>query len=211
MAPCLGTVIGDLLAVAAPHKVGIFTAWCVGLLFDDLDGGVLGQNALALSFVAFLPMRFILRMRVFLIWLAKWHHYGIGGVYQLINMVVERAISQAAWEMSYWLPSVSAGLAWPVVIMLLANHATAVWWTICSSTLGLNRHAHSGSLWIIRLIWYLASASPRRRELLAQIGVRRFASSASVDETPLEPMNYRQIMFAYCQGKGQSGLAAVER
>lgn len=105
--------------VAAPHKVGIFTAWCVGLLLDDLEGGVLGQNALALSFVAFFAYVLHLRLRAFVIWQQMITIMVLVGVYQLVNMIVERAISQAAWEMSYWLPSLSAGLAWPAVVMLL--------------------------------------------------------------------------------------------
>jgi rod shape-determining protein MreD len=107
--------------VSAPHKIGVFTGWLVGLLLDDLEGGVLGQNALALSFVAFFTYALHLRMRVFLVWQQMVTIMVLVGVYQLVNMVVERAISQAAWEMSYWLPSVTAGLVWPVLLMMLGQ------------------------------------------------------------------------------------------
>ncbi|CBL44203.1 Rod shape-determining transmembrane protein [gamma proteobacterium HdN1] len=104
-----------------PHSVGIFTAWCVGLLLDDLEGGVLGQNALALSFVAFFTYALHLRMRVFLVWQQMIAVLVLVGVYQLIHVVIERAISQAAWDMSYWLSSLSSAAIWPALVLLLGQ------------------------------------------------------------------------------------------
>lgn len=104
-----------------PHKIGVFTAWCVGLLLDDLEGGVLGQNALALSFVAFFTYALHTRMRVFPVWQQIVTVMVLVGVYQLVNITVERAVSLAAWKMSYWLPSITAGLVWPLVAMLLGQ------------------------------------------------------------------------------------------
>lgn len=109
---------------STPHKVGVFTAWCVGLLLDDLEGGVLGQNALALSFVAYFTYVLHMRMRVFPLWQQAISVMVLVGVYQLINMVVERAVSLAPWAMSYWLPSASAGVVWPFVVMLLGHSSS---------------------------------------------------------------------------------------
>jgi len=56
---------------------------------------------------------------------------------------------------------------------------------------------------------YLASGSPRRRELLTQIGVPFAPLSASIDETPLPgeaPLAYVERL---ARGKAQAGLAQL--
>ena len=57
---------------------------------------------------------------------------------------------------------------------------------------------------------YLASGSPRRRELLTQIGVPFTVVSAAIDETPLTnetPVSYVERL---ARGKATAGFAALE-
>ena len=42
--------------LALPHKVGMVTAWCLGLAEDVLYGTLLGQNALILTLITFLVL-----------------------------------------------------------------------------------------------------------------------------------------------------------
>ncbi|MCR4538897.1 Maf-like protein [Pseudomonas sp. 18.1.10] len=56
---------------------------------------------------------------------------------------------------------------------------------------------------------YLASGSPRRRELLAQIGVPFTAVSAAIDETPLTNESAVSYVERLARGKAASGLAAL--
>lgn len=53
---------------------------------------------------------------------------------------------------------------------------------------------------------YLASASPRRRELLAQIGVRFASVSASVDETPRANELPADYVCRLAKAKAKAGL-----
>ena len=43
-------------ALYMPHKVGMVTAWCLGLTEDVLYGTLLGQNALILTLITFLVL-----------------------------------------------------------------------------------------------------------------------------------------------------------
>jgi rod shape-determining protein MreD len=43
-------------ALTLPHKVGMVTAWCLGLAEDVLYGTLLGQNALILTLITFLVL-----------------------------------------------------------------------------------------------------------------------------------------------------------
>ncbi|QNH05813.1 septum formation inhibitor Maf [Pseudomonas sp. B11D7D] len=56
---------------------------------------------------------------------------------------------------------------------------------------------------------YLASASPRRRELLAQIAVPCVTQIASIDETPLPGEQPAAYVERLARGKAHAGLAAL--
>ncbi|KSR38023.1 Maf family protein [Pseudomonas aeruginosa] len=57
---------------------------------------------------------------------------------------------------------------------------------------------------------YLASASPRRRELLAQIGVPLSVMSIAIDETPLPDEAPAAYVERLARGKAAAGLAMLE-
>ena len=57
---------------------------------------------------------------------------------------------------------------------------------------------------------YLASGSPRRRELLAQIGVPFSVVSAPIDETPLPDESAPAYVERLARAKAAAGLASVE-
>ena len=52
-------------AMALPYRVGIGSAWAVGLVLDVLEGSNLGVNALALVVVAYVALSLHQRMRMF--------------------------------------------------------------------------------------------------------------------------------------------------
>ncbi|RMQ43610.1 Maf-like protein [Pseudomonas cichorii] len=57
---------------------------------------------------------------------------------------------------------------------------------------------------------YLASGSPRRRELLTQIGVPFTALSAQIDETPLINEAPAAYVERLARGKAEAGLALLD-
>ena len=56
---------------------------------------------------------------------------------------------------------------------------------------------------------YLASGSPRRRELLTQIGVPFTTLSAQIDETPFPDEDPAAYVERLARGKAQAGLASL--
>ncbi|WP_335945656.1 nucleoside triphosphate pyrophosphatase [Pseudomonas sp. G166] len=56
---------------------------------------------------------------------------------------------------------------------------------------------------------YLASGSPRRRELLTQIGVPFTAVSADIDETPLDHESPSAYVERLARGKAEAGRCAL--
>lgn len=57
---------------------------------------------------------------------------------------------------------------------------------------------------------YLASGSPRRRELLTQIGVPFTTLSAPIDETPLAAEGAQAYVERLARAKAQAGLAGLQ-
>jgi rod shape-determining protein MreD len=51
-----------------PQKIGMVTAWLLGLCIDVLYGTLLGQNALILTLITFLVLSLQQRMRTFPMW-----------------------------------------------------------------------------------------------------------------------------------------------
>ncbi|MGB5178147.1 MAG: rod shape-determining protein MreD, partial [Gammaproteobacteria bacterium] len=54
--------------MALPERVGVATGWFTGLMVDLLTGTLLGQHALSLTVVAYITLKFHLRLRLVPVW-----------------------------------------------------------------------------------------------------------------------------------------------
>ena len=63
--PALVAMVIVYWVIALPERVGIGVAWLVGLVQDIVEGATLGQNALALAFLAYLSLILYQRLRMF--------------------------------------------------------------------------------------------------------------------------------------------------
>ena len=88
--------------IAMPHRIGVMTGWSVGLLLDALTGAVLGQNALGLALIAYIAYVLHLRIRVFPVWQQCLAILVLVGFYQLVSIMVMRAVQITPWTFWYW-------------------------------------------------------------------------------------------------------------
>lgn len=102
--------------LALPERVGVGTAWLTGLFADVLTGRLLGQHALAYAVIAYLALRWYRRLRLYplfqqTLWILVFLLTG-----QLLVFWTQgsRDTDTEAWV--YWLPALSGGLAWPLVL-----------------------------------------------------------------------------------------------
>jgi rod shape-determining protein MreD len=105
--------------IALPDRVGIFTAWFVGLTLDVASGALLGQNALALSVLAFLALKLHLRIRLFPLWQQSMSILLLVTLHQMITLWIKGVVGQSTHSWAYWLPSISSMMLWPLVYMTL--------------------------------------------------------------------------------------------
>lgn len=105
--------------IALPHRIGIATAWIVGLLVDVLLGTLLGQHALSFIFIAYIASSLYQRMRMFSVWQQSLIVFAMIGLNQLINFWIESIAGLVEWSMWYLFPSIVSAMLWPWIFLIL--------------------------------------------------------------------------------------------
>jgi len=100
-----------------PERFGVGLAWLTGLLTDAATGQLLGQHGLIYALVAYACVRFHTHLRVFPLvqQLAFVLLFLLSA--QLILFFIEILQGKPPFSWTYWLPSVTGTLAWPLVLM----------------------------------------------------------------------------------------------
>ena len=105
--------------LALPHRVGMATAWCVGLLADVLNGSLLGQNALILTLITFLVMTLHQRLRMFPMWQQSTVLLVVFGMAQLVQLWLNALTGSRPPTLAFILPALVSALLWPWVCVIL--------------------------------------------------------------------------------------------
>jgi rod shape-determining protein MreD len=105
--------------LALPHRVGMTTAWCVGLLADVLNGALLGQNALILTLVTFLVLSLHQRLRMFPMWQQSMVLLVVFGLAQLVQLWLNALTGSRPPTLAFVLPALVSALLWPWVCVTL--------------------------------------------------------------------------------------------
>ncbi len=105
--------------IALPHRVGVGTAWIVGLFLDVLRGGLLGPHALTFALLAYILIRVYQRIRNFPVWQQC---VSVFFFILLQTSIVVWLKSLSGKQVEWWmfiLPAITSALAWSVVFYLL--------------------------------------------------------------------------------------------
>ncbi|MDO9322258.1 MAG: rod shape-determining protein MreD [Pseudomonas sp.] len=101
--------------LALPHRVGMISAWLLGLAADVLYGSLLGQNALALSLIAFLVLILQQRLRSFPIWQQSMVLMVVFGLAQLVQLWLNVLVGNRPSALLFLVPVPISALCWPWV------------------------------------------------------------------------------------------------
>ena len=107
--------------IALPQRIGIVVAFLLGLLLDVVEGAVPGQNALALSVVAYLSLVLYQRLRVFNIWQQAAVVFVLVGINQLVCQWLQSLVAAGAQTWQFLLPALVSALLWPGVLSVLRH------------------------------------------------------------------------------------------
>ena len=102
-----------------PRRVGLLTAWLVGILLDTLHGVLLGQHALALIVIGFVTQHFNLRIRVFPMSQQVATVFMLVAIYEFVMFWIDGVSGQPDGDWRRWLPVLSSAAVWPIVHALM--------------------------------------------------------------------------------------------
>jgi rod shape-determining protein MreD len=107
--------------MALPQRIGVGIGWTVGILLDVLRAGLLGQNALSLCIVAYVTIKMYQRIRIFPLWQQALSILVLITLHQMLLLWVKGISGQTSSTWSYWLPSISSMVIWPLIYIVLRN------------------------------------------------------------------------------------------
>jgi len=107
------------LCLMAPRTAGLFFAFFCGLLLDSFKGVVIGQHALALATIAFLTLKFHLRIRMFPIGHQALIVLMLLAVQEFLLFWIDGLTGHTIDFWARWLPVVAGAMIWPVLVGLL--------------------------------------------------------------------------------------------
>ena len=101
--------------MALPERVGVATGWFTGLMVDMLTGTLLGQHALSLTVVAYITLKFHLRLRLVPVWQQSLTVLVLLVLHQLLALWISRIIGRPGAPWFFSMPSVLGMIIWPLV------------------------------------------------------------------------------------------------
>ena len=105
--------------LALPTRVGLGTAWSVGILVDVLKGTLLGQHALGMTMVAFIALKLHLRIRVHPLWQQAISVWLLLALNQLLVLWIHGMMGRPLTDWLHWAPTLTGALLWPAVFLML--------------------------------------------------------------------------------------------
>ena len=117
--PAWVAVVVFFWVMELPHRLGLISAWLVGLAADVLQADPLGLNGILLAAITYIAWRFYERLRMY----SVIQQCGVVFVLVLVSEVLRALVQDAAWERGLsWellLPAGTSMLVWPLVYLIL--------------------------------------------------------------------------------------------
>ena len=107
--------------IMTPSIIGLFSAFLIGLILDILQGGILGESSLALSFMTYVAYRFRLQIRVFPIWQMMFAVLILLLINEMMHLWIEGMIGKIVISQSKLLSILLGSLIWPFFMGLMQN------------------------------------------------------------------------------------------
>ncbi len=106
-------------SLEAPERLGLGTAFVLGLTQDVLIGTLLGEHAFRLVAIAFILLRFRSRLRFFPMWQQALAVLAILLNDRVVTWAIRSFAGDTAIDWRFWMSPVVAALLWPWLFLLL--------------------------------------------------------------------------------------------
>lgn len=105
--------------IEAPERVGIGTAFGLGLGLDVLTGTLIGAHALGLVIIAFIVLRFRRRLRFYPLWQQALVVLALLVNDRVVALWIKGLADAGLPDWHFWTPPLVAMVLWPWVFLLL--------------------------------------------------------------------------------------------
>ncbi len=102
-----------------PHRLGLISAWVIGLLLDVLYADPLGLNGFLLAAITYVGWRFYERLRMYSIVQQCVVVFLLVLLTESLRVIVQDVAWSRGWSWGVFLPALMSMLAWPFVYLLL--------------------------------------------------------------------------------------------
>lgn len=117
--PPLAAMVMIYWAVMCPERFGIATAFLLGICLDILHGQLLGQNALGFTVMAYLAVRFHLRIRIFPLWQLMSAVFVLLLTGASVEFLIEGIAGLPATGVGRWTRVLAGTAVWPLILGLM--------------------------------------------------------------------------------------------
>lgn len=115
------TLIVIYWALVMPERLGVITAWLIGLLLDAVHGTLLGEHALALVIVTYFVVKFHHRIQLYNFFQRTFIVFGLVLLYQAILFLCQILTGHMPMTWLYWISSVTSAIFWPWIYNLFQS------------------------------------------------------------------------------------------
>lgn len=105
----------------APERMGLGLAFTLGLCGDLFVGELLGEQAMRLTVLAFIVLRFRSRLRFFPLGQQALAVLALLANDRIVALMIRGFSGEAMPPASFWIAPVTGTLAWPLLYVLLDN------------------------------------------------------------------------------------------
>ena len=108
-------------SMALPQRVGLWSAFFIGLLVDTAQGTLLGQHALALVIIVYINMNFYQRVRVLSLAQQAIYVFVLLAMIQVVVAWVEGIMGRPVPILAFFSAPFIGMLIWPWVFVILRD------------------------------------------------------------------------------------------
>ena len=102
-----------------PHRVGLISAWIVGLCVDVLYADPLGLNGFLLAAITYVAWRFCERLRMYSMVQQCSVVFLLVILSETVRMLVQDLVWGRGWTWAVIIPALTSMLLWPFVFLVL--------------------------------------------------------------------------------------------
>jgi rod shape-determining protein MreD len=107
--------------LALPQRIGVVSAWFIGLLLDVMHGSLLGQHAFGLAAVAYIVVIYHQQIRVYPLFRQALVIGSLIFLYSSAMLLIYNLLGSMRYSYDYLLAALTSALLWPWIFIVLRD------------------------------------------------------------------------------------------